>query len=266
MFLFRSLIIVLAWCIICPGAVMADRVVAVVNGKNIMESELNEFTADIPQPFKVAFKKQALKRIIDIDVFYNLGVKSGILNSSIYKKKIDKARHMIVSNLFIERKLKSRIRVSDKQIRAYYEHNKARFNGDKKILMGYIAVSNKDFAATLRRRIKAGSFEKVADTIGRNARNARYFRPRWIERGKSRMPPRFENFAFELRKGMISPVVHTRMGYDIIKVFDVKPGRHKGFAEIKNKIRARLVQEQLLRLKQEYLKAARVRIIAKEYR
>ncbi len=266
MFLVRSIVVLLAWCIMFPGIVMADRVVAVVNGKQIMESELNEFTADIPQPFKAAFKKQALKKIIDMDVFYDLGVKAGILNSRIYKKEINKARRMIVSDLFIKEKLKSRIRVSDKDIKLYYQRHKSSFNVPKKVLVGYIAARNKDFALALKKRINKETFEKVAETIGKNSKNARYFRPRWIQKGRNGLPPRFENIAFELKKGMVSPVVHTRLGYDIIKVFNVKPGVHRSFAQVKSRIKARLIQEQLFRLKQEYLKAAKVRIIAKEYR
>jgi len=263
----RSLIIiVLTLCIIMPGIAMADRVIAVVNDQKIMESELNEFTADVPAPFRASFKKQALKKIIDMKVFYDLGVKAGMLNSPIYKRKIARAKRIVVTDLFINRKLKSKIKISDQQAKRYYQHNKARFNKGKKILAGYIAVKSKDLAATLRKRIKRSSFETVTKSIKNNSENIRYFKPHWIERGKSRIPPRFENTAFELKKGGISPVIRTKMGYIIIKVFDIKQGKRTNFNQIKNKIKALLMKKQLERLKQEYIRAAHVKIIAKEFK
>ena len=266
MFFVRNILIVIVLCIILPGISMADRVIAVVDGQQIMESELDEFSDKIPGPFKEAFKKQALNKIIDSMVFYNLGVKDGLLNSEIYKKKLDKARELIVTELFIENKLKTEIKLTDKEIEDYYNQNKAKFNTGKKILAGYIIARNKDIAETLEKKINSDTFDKIAAGLGKDSPDARYITQSWMEKGKSRMPPEFENAAFALEKDEISPVVQTKMGYHIIKVFDVKPGQERSFVEMKENIKARMTQEKLNSIKQEYLNSAKVEIIAKEYK
>lgn len=266
MFFVRNILIVIVLCIILPGISMADRVIAVVDGQQIMESELDEFSEKIPGPFKQAFKKQALSKIIDAKVFYNLGVKDGLLNSEIYKKKLDKARQIIVTDLFIENRLKSRIKLTDKEIEDYYNQNKAKFNTGEKILPGHIVARNKDIAETLRKKINSDTFDKIAAGLDKNSADVRYYKLGWVEKGKTRMPAEFENAAFALEKGKISPVVQTKIGYHIIKVFDVNPGQERSFDQMKENIKARLTQEKLNSIKQEYINSARVEILAKEYK
>ncbi|MBT7631927.1 MAG: hypothetical protein HN597_19840 [Desulfobacula sp.] len=52
---FRNILIVILFAFIIPGGVSADSIVAKVNGEQILESELEEFTVNIPEPFKKAF-------------------------------------------------------------------------------------------------------------------------------------------------------------------------------------------------------------------
>jgi peptidyl-prolyl cis-trans isomerase C len=264
--LMRSILIVMVWCIIFPGISMADRVVAMVDGQQIMESELDEFSNKIPEPFKKAFRKKALNKIIDVKVFYDLGVKDGLLNSETYKEKINKARELIVADLFIDNKLKSKIKLTDKEVEDYYHLNKAKFNTGKKILPGHIVARNKDMAETLRKNMTSDTFDTIAAGFKNDSTDARYFKLNWLEKGKSKMPPEFEKAVFALEKGEISPVVQTKMGYHIIKAFDVKPAQERSFAQMKEKIKAGLIQEKLNRIKQSYLTSAKVNIIAKEYK
>ncbi|MBN2430490.1 MAG: peptidylprolyl isomerase [Acidobacteria bacterium] len=63
--------------------------------------------------------------------------------------------------------------------------------------------------------------------------------------GKGRMIPAFEQAAFALEVGAISPVVKTDFGYHIIKVTDKKAGGKMNFDEIKNQLIQYLNQSQI---------------------
>jgi len=131
LFFLRCIIIVAVLCTTFPGISIADKVVAVVDGEKIFESEIDAFTDKVPGPFRDAFKKKALAKIIDTRVFYKLGVKDGLLDSDSYKENIARARQLIITDLFLETKLKSTIKITDKEVEAYYTQHKALFDAKK---------------------------------------------------------------------------------------------------------------------------------------
>ena len=259
------LTVVLCWVAIIPGALAADRVIAVVNGQEIMESELDEFTAKVPGPYKEAFKKKSLQQVIEARVFYGMAKDEGLMASEEYKRKMARASQAFLTELFIEKKLKSTINISDRDLDAYYKNNKARFNAAPKVMPGHILVKDKKTADELRKRITPDNFDRIAAGLSKDSPDARYFKLGWMEKGRTRMPPAFEKAAFALKKGEISPVVRSKIGFHIIKAIDAKPGRAKTFEQVKETIRARLTQEKLAGLKQRYLDSANVKIVAKEY-
>ncbi|KAJ52752.1 peptidil-prolyl cis-trans isomerase [Clostridium tetanomorphum DSM 665] len=61
--------------------------------------------------------------------------------------------------------------------------------------------------------------------------------------GKGSMVPEFEKAAFNLEVGVISEPVKTQFGYHIIKVEDRKPASIMKLDDVKNNIKARLLQE-----------------------
>jgi len=261
----QTFLVLVCWGLLMPAAAMDDQVIAKVNGQPVMESELEAFTQKVPEPFKAAFKKKALQQIIDTRVFYSLGVKAGLLKTDEYKERIAKAQQMIVTDLFMEKNLKPRITITDKQVADFYRENKARFNTVKKIIPAHIVVKDKDTAAALRKKITPDNFDDIAAGLARTHPESRFFKLGWTEIGKTRMPRAFEEAASALEKGQISPVVETAIGYHIIKVYDIQPAQEKSFSEVKDNIRASLTRNQLNRLKQQYLKAAEIEIIVLEY-
>ena len=268
MLFFRNILIVILFAFIFPGVLSADSIVAKVNGEPILESELEEFTINIPEPFKKAFKKKALSKIIDSRVFYNLGVETGLADTQEFQKKIEKTKRMILAEFFIEKKLKSRIKVTDKEIDNFYQKNKVKFSSGKKILPVHIITRDKELAVIISQKVNSNNFEEVGADLANKSPDVSFHTLGWMEAGRDsgRMPKDFENAAFTLEKGEISKIVKTKMGYHIIKVIDIKSGWEKNFNQIKDKIKKQLAAQKLNLLKQEYTNSANVEIILKDYK
>jgi peptidyl-prolyl cis-trans isomerase C len=81
---------------------------------------------------------------------------------------------------------------------------------------------------------------------------------------RGRMVPEFEQAAFALQVGEISPIVQTQFGYHIIKVTDKRAAREVPFAEVQDKVVQMLGQtknERVVRaLIQEARKTAKIEI------
>jgi peptidyl-prolyl cis-trans isomerase C len=259
------LVIGLTWGFFLSNVAMAEEVIAVVDGQKIMKSELDEFTEKLPAPFREAFRQKALQQVIESKVFYGLGRKAGLLDSEEYRRKIDRASRMILADMFIEEKLKPAINVTDEEAKAYYQENQTRFNSGKKIEVGHILFKSEDTAVNVRKKITSDNFDDSVAGLSQMTDDARYFMIGWTEKGQTRMPQSFEDVAFSLEKGEVSPVVKSQVGYHIIKVFDVKPGQKASFSQVRETIIKSLAQKRLNDLKQQYLKKAEIEILAKEY-
>ena len=74
----------------------------------------------------------------------------------------------------------------------------------------------------------------------------------WISRG--RMPPAFDNAAFSLEAGKVSGVVQTKLGYEIIKVWEKKAERQRPFDEVSTNIKNSLMARQRNEKRREVLR------------
>lgn len=82
---------------------------------------------------------------------------------------------------------------------------------------------------------------------------------------KGQMVPEFEQFAFSLKPGQVSPVFSTQYGYHFLQVTGVQPARTVPFEEVKERIErllnGRKRQENGSKMVQEFRKAATIEIL-----
>jgi parvulin-like peptidyl-prolyl isomerase len=168
----------------------------------------------------------------------------------------------------IETEVEEKSKVSDKEVRRYYEDNKVNFmlpesrhlreiqiNADpsapedvwqeKKKLTEDVrekALNGEDFAqlawdySTDRFRVKSGDLGVVH---------------------KGRLLPELQEAAWQLNEGEMTGVIRTIYGFHIIKVEQIIPARQYEFDEAGDKIRKLLVEEKQKRLKEDILSEQR---------
>jgi peptidyl-prolyl cis-trans isomerase D len=147
--------------------------------------------------------------------------------------------------------------VTDAAIQAYYNAHLAQYQVKDQIRARHILISvpegsdaktdaaAKAKAEDLLRQLKAGAdFTKLAaansDDPGSKAQGGElgFFT-------KGRMVPAFEQAAFALQPGQISPVVKTSFGYHIIQVEEKQTAHTKSLAEVRGEIVPVLQQQEL---------------------
>ena len=74
----------------------------------------------------------------------------------------------------------------------------------------------------------------------------------WFSRG--RMPPAFDTVAFKMQQNEVSGVIQTKLGYEIIKLWEKKSERQRPFEEVKTNIKNSLMARQRNEKRREVLR------------
>lgn len=175
--------------------------------------------------------------------------KTTIKESKLTDKELaEVTRKNIVINDYVEKKLATKIKVTDDEIKRFFEVNQDKLNKGVQlrashILCGVTAKASakerqkaRDKAAALLKRAKGGEdFAKLARENSSCPSKAQggdlgYF-------GKSDMTLPFEKAAFALKPGELSSVVESEYGYHVIKLTDRKEAKPLKLADAKDKIR-----------------------------
>lgn len=152
---------------------------------------------------------------------------------------------------------KKGIVLKSEDVKAYYDQNAARLSGQEERRASHILITApKNAPASERTAAKAKaealladarkSPESFADVAKKNSQD-----PGSAANGgdldffaKGAMVKPFEEAAFAMKKGDISPVVESDFGFHIIRLTDIKAPRQKTFEEMKPEIEADLLKSQ----------------------
>jgi len=150
--------------------------------------------------------------------------------------------------------LRARVQVAEKDIQAYYQSHYTTSSAKEKIRARHIlflvppgSPPEKDAAVrqkaeqVLKRLREGEDFQKLAKQFSDDPSGAVGGDLGWFRRGD--MMEEFEKAAFALAKGQISGLVHTRLGYHIIKLIDRASEGPPPLAKVRDEIRSRLARE-----------------------
>ena len=148
-------------------------------------------------------------------------------------------------------KLSGAVDVSADEVKQYYTENLDRFKDKEQIRAARIMLRIEDnmaepakkalrkHAVELRAKLaKGGKFDEVAKKESKGPEAANGGDLGWFTRG--RFAPEFDEAAFKLGVNQMSGVIDTKLGYEIVKVFEKKPERQKPLEEVEAMIRQSL--------------------------
>ncbi|MEF9952495.1 MAG: peptidylprolyl isomerase [Clostridium sp.] len=224
---------------------MENKVLAVVNGREITEADLQAALEKFPPERRTQLEsedgmKYLLEQVASWELLYAYAVEQGIENRDEYKVQIEDAKRGILSQIAINDTL-SEVKISDDEVSEYYEANKDNFADAPQVRASHILVDSEEKANEIISEIKDGlSFTEAAKKYSSCPSGAQGGSLGSFGRGM--MVPEFEEAAFALGLGEVSAPVQTQFGYHVILVEEKLPERVKSLEEVKPQIMNMLVQ------------------------
>jgi foldase protein PrsA len=135
-----------------------------------------------------------------------------------------------------------KLKVSDAEIKAYYNANKAQYGTAASRDVRHILVNSKKLADSLETQLKGGaSFAALAKKYSKDPGSAKLGGKLTITKGQTVAP--FDKVAFSLKTNETSPPVHTQYAWHIIPALTaVKPAKVTPLASVKSQISQQLLQ------------------------
>ena len=134
------------------------------------------------------------------------------------------------------------VKVTDKDIEAYYAKNKAQYSQPESREVRHILVKTKKQADDLHAQLQDGAdFAALAKRFSEDTGSKANGGKLTISKGQTVAP--FDKTAFALKKNEISAPVKTEFGFHIIQALgDTKPAKTTPLKEVKESIRQQLLQ------------------------
>jgi parvulin-like peptidyl-prolyl isomerase len=154
----------------------------------------------------------------------------------------DEIRARLISEKLYEA-VTSKVKVTQADIKAYYDKNIAQFQRPESREVRHILVKKQDLAEQIYSRIRSGeSFAKLARQYSQDTTSAKQGGKYTAVKGQS-VPP-FDKFVFTADTGDLSPPVKTQFGYHVIEVLsDIQPESATPLKEVEQTIRDKLLRE-----------------------
>jgi len=266
-----------------------EEAVAKVNGKTITRQQFDEAMANdlrmlaqrgmqLTPEQRLGYERQLLGKLVDQELLVQAASKTPVADAD---KKVDAQIAQIKGNFpdpkmfdeqiknagrtmeqvradvlrmltvqeFVEKEFASKIKISDDQIKAFYDQNPQYFQKPPQVRASHILVmvpqgATDDVKATkraaidkARERVTTGKedFAKVAAEVSED--------PGSKQKGgdldffsQGQMVPEFDKAAFALKTGEVSDVVTTQYGYHIIKQTGAQPAEKRSLDQMKDTI------------------------------
>ena len=199
-----------------------EKILAKVGTLTVTEQEVNDFLMELgargqgyntPDGRRAILEQIISSKLLLIDARHNL-----LETEPEFKAELAKLRENLLIN-YAGNKVLSSVKVSDEDVKKYYEDNLDRFQQGATVNADHILVDSEEKALEILAKIESGevSFGDAAKEYsscpsGQRGGNLGDF-------GRGQMVPEFDTAVFELEVGEITKApVKTQFGYHLIKL------------------------------------------------
>jgi peptidyl-prolyl cis-trans isomerase C len=210
---------------------------AIVNGKVIPKSRVDEFVAALAQqgkPDTPELREQVREELIFRELMSQEAEKRGVAKNADVKRQLELVRQNVLFDAMIRTYLRDHP-VKDEDIKAEYDRV-AKQAGDKEFKVRHILVEKEETAKSLIDQIKkGGKFEELAKQSkdpgsAENGGDLDWARPATFVKP-------FSEAMTKLEKGkMTEEPVKSEYGYHVIRVDDVREAKPPAFEQVKPQI------------------------------
>lgn len=247
----KKVILSLATLIAISGTALAktDKVYATVNGMKVTQKDVSALLRGQNVKFDSLQKEQQKKildSLIEQKLLADMAYKTDIPKTKEYKEELERFKKSLAFQFWL-RDFSKKIKINDKEVKKFYDENKAKFKTPDQLKASHILVKTqkeaKDIIKTLSKaknlkdEFTTIAKEKSVGPSGANGGELGWFT-------KEKMVPEFSTAAQKLTKGTITKTpVKTNYGYHIIYLDDKKSSSILEYAKIKERLKQDLMQQ-----------------------
>lgn len=208
-------------------------------------------------------KKEMLETMIIRELIMQEAGKEGIESTPAVKEKLEELKKRLVVEAYLKKKVEEQAKVTDEEMKKFYDQNKAKFKTGDQVKASHIIVKSEKEAKDLLAQIKAGgNFEELAKKNSTDGAASKGGDLGWFSKGS--MIPEFEKVAFAMKENQISDVVKTKFGFHIIKLTGKRAAGERSLEDVKDQIKSSLLptkqQEVFQKLKEDLKKSGKFSI------
>lgn len=241
------------------GEKPTENVVAMIGDEQITRQDL-EAALDrmqVPARKREALRKKVLDGLIEATVFAEEARRAGLENDPKVMKAVERMTNETLTRYFVKKYIDHEAEPSEEELKGYWLKHRDQFIVPQGVLIQHIVVKEEPKARELLKALKAGaSFEALAKDKSLCRCFQRQGLHGWLYKGK--MAPEPGKVAFNLEKGVLSDVIKTEQGYEVMKVKDRRDQREIPFEEAKSRIRYRFLLKKKKELINQYYEQAGV--------
>jgi len=229
-----------------PAPVAADPVVAKVNGKPILLSDLKDAVQNLPQnaqsmPPQTLYP-MLLDQMIDGKALVAEAQRSGLDKDPAVQRQVEAAEDQALETALLHKTIGPL--VNEAAVRARYDAEIAGKPGDEEVHARHILVPDEATAKQVIADLnKGGDFAALSKQYSKDPGAAQQGGDLgWFK--KDEMVPEFADAAFALQPGQIDPApVHTQFGWHVIQVLERRTGKPPSFEQASQELRQKMIQQ-----------------------
>lgn len=213
---------------------MEQKIIAVVAGREIKESDFEKFLQNVPREQQAylsnpQFRQQCLDQFVALHMFAELGGEMKLEETEEYQEMVENAKRDILAQMTMREVMKDAV-VTEEDVKNYYEEHKQQFTKGETVRAKHILTDSKEKCDAILAAIQSGETS-------------------------------FEDAAFTAEIGAIVGPVQTQFGYHLIKVEEKKDAAVADFEEVKNSIRNQLLQQRQNKVYSDKVKELREKYV-----
>ena len=223
-----------------------DKVVATVNGRSVMESELAladaEIGSDLGTLPEATRRRVLIEYLIETQLLAEAAEKAALGQGASFDQRLQYWRRKALRDSYFDNKIKSLVTETDAK-RSFEAQVGQGGAAGVEIRARHILVDSEEKAKEVFELIAHGAdFAAMARQHSRdpgsreNGGSLGYFT-------RGQMVPQFEEAAFKLGRGEVSQPVKTQFGWHLIRVDDRRERQRPDFDSVKRRIMAALIHE-----------------------
>jgi peptidyl-prolyl cis-trans isomerase C len=247
-------------------AVAQDTVVATVDGKPITEADVRNAEAEIGSELTKlppeARRRLLVEFLIENQVLAEAGAKDKLTDTPAFKERMAYWQRRALRETFFDKSVRGPVK--EDEARQFYDKQVGIVKTQSELRVRHILVETEDLVKQLAEKIAKGEdFAALAKEHSRDPGSKDqggelgFF-------GRGQMVPEFEEAAFKLKDGEISPPVRSKFGWHIIKVEERRAPQVVPFEAVKQRIMDALVQKRAQQVVASLREAAKVEFVDPE--